>query len=151
MHQLSSKLKPFQYIVLGLCLIIVVSGIRYFRAIGNKEDWKYIIQSSIAISIGLLLIFLVRMLKTINFDETKLIISSKKNTEIVPFENILIVKMIMAEMAGVDFYKIVYTNSEGATKSVRFLPTDNFQVFIILLKEKNKDVEISNWATSFDL
>lgn len=153
MHQLSSKLKPFQYLVLALCLPIIYGCSRVIILNWDKGpiQWSHLTNNIIYVLVSVILIFLVRRLKNIKFDENSISIGSKKNAEIIPYENILAVKMIMAEMAGVDFYKIIYKNSEGATKSVRFLPTGNFQGFIILLKEKNKDVELSNWASSFEI
>ena len=150
MNQLSSKLKPFQYIVAAFCLIFIAGLIRGFIVFTGPFDWQGFITISILILVGFLLIYLVRKLKDIKYDETSISISYRNNMEIIPMENILMVKMTMAEMADVNFYKIVYSSSTGNTKSVRFLPTDNFGDFLYLLKEKNKDVELINWASNFD-
>lgn len=105
----------------------------------------------IILLIGGFLMFLIKKLKTIEFDETSLYIKSRQKTTTIPFEKIKSIKMIMIEINGANFYKIEYLSESNDLDSVRLLPNNLFGQFISLVKQKNPNLKIKNWATSLDL
>lgn len=151
MNRLSSNFNVFFYLVLIIILIITAGWINSIRLNlnGIKKDGLW--ELPIFIVIGCFLLYLIKKIKTVDFDSDNLYVNKGKTKLTVPFERITKIKMIMVDVGDASFYKIEFKTMTEKLECVRLLPNNLFALFIERVKQKNQYLEIKNWSHSFDV
>lgn len=150
MSRLSTNFNFFYYLILIVVLIIFAGWINSIRlnVIGIKKDGLW--ELPVFVLIGYLILYLIKKMKTVDFDTNNLYIKSRKSNLTIPLEKITKIKIIMIEVGDASFYKIEFKTSTEKLESVRILPNNLFPQFLEIVKQKNRNLKIKKWSHSFD-